>query len=186
MPANSPILYVMKATSMTLYRYSGGGPYSRMLMLRPDGIAWTAASSGPDQPLVEGVENFEVAIGSDTNNDGIITETLPATSGADEWLGNATGELAPWPNNAFVNMPAPTPPPPPAVPTPPQLPQYKQIRATLLARTTNTYPGDATNVATPVEDRNNSFNYSASGAGGAPRYRVMRVTVAPRVWNLLN
>jgi prepilin-type N-terminal cleavage/methylation domain-containing protein len=174
-------IYVMKATSVTIYRYLPGVNQYGMLMVRPGGIANVPAIDGPDQPLVEGVDNFEVALAADANNDGIINETLPPptqTTGSDEWIGNAINELTQWPNNAFVNLPSP------GTGLAPPLPQYKQIRATLLTRTTNTYTGSAMAVSTPVEDRTNSWNTTT--ATNAPRYRTMRVTVAPRVWNLLN
>jgi len=172
--------WVMKATSFTLYRNVGVNPPE--LMLVPDGVASTASNHNADQPLVQGVENFEVAIGQDSSPatpDGIINDgnagQLP-----DEWLGNVTGEL-PLPvgySNTVDTNGNPT------------SPLYKQIRATLVVRTSNIYPGDAVVPQNPgggpVEDRTNSFVTSATSASGAPRYRWSRVTVAPRAWNLLN
>jgi prepilin-type N-terminal cleavage/methylation domain-containing protein len=40
------------------------------------------------EPLAEGIEDFQIAIGVDTDNDGALTEASPATS-TDEWDGNA-------------------------------------------------------------------------------------------------
>jgi type IV pilus assembly protein PilW len=51
-------------------------------------------SDGPDaaEPLAEGVEDFQVAVGVDTNSDGGITDAENAT---DEWFYNAAGDADP-------------------------------------------------------------------------------------------
>jgi prepilin-type N-terminal cleavage/methylation domain-containing protein len=57
------------------------------LWMDPDGI------DGPltAEPVAEGVEDFQVAIGVDTNSDKALTDN---GSSADEWQGNATGDVA--------------------------------------------------------------------------------------------
>jgi prepilin-type N-terminal cleavage/methylation domain-containing protein len=188
--------FVMKATSLTIYRRStdgsGAALVSPQLMVVPDGIASPATTHANDQPLIQGVVNFEVAIGQDTQPlDGLINDSLNGQT-PDEWLGNTTGEL-PFMPTTYFNLQNAAPPPPSTARNDPD-PQYKQIRATLVVRTNNTYPGTAalSGMANgPVEDRtNNSTNFPTlatdSQQNGTPRYRVSRVTVAPRVWNLLN
>jgi len=51
-------------------------------------------SDGPDaaEPLAEGVEDFQAAVGVDANGDGTITD---ASSTTDEWYGNKSGDTAP-------------------------------------------------------------------------------------------
>jgi prepilin-type N-terminal cleavage/methylation domain-containing protein len=171
----NPGTYVMKAQSLSVYRDSSTTP--ALLKVSPMGIA--GANHTSDEPAVEGVENFELALGSDGNNggtvDGIITESTSSPS-TDEWLGNATGEI-PTATTAFN------------VDTSGTWPQYRQVRATMTVRTLATYQGTAVEGTTsPTEDRTLSLTISASGSttGGAPRYRVLRVTIAPRVWNLTN
>lgn len=193
-PYNAPTAgnWLMKATSLTIYRRSTDGSgtalVSPQLMVVPDGLASAATTHAADQPLIQGVVNFEVAIGQDTNNDGMVYD-LAAGQPSDEWIGNATGEL-PFMPTTYFNVPNPPPPPPSKARNDPN-PQYKQIRATLVVRTNNTYPGSAGLSAMttgPVEDRTNNFSTLATSAqqNGTPRYRVSRVIVSPRVWNLLN
>jgi prepilin-type N-terminal cleavage/methylation domain-containing protein len=168
---------LMKAVSVSIYRFNSSttNPNNRMLMLDPAGMVDTNSHNN-DQPLVEGVENFEIAIGSDTGAtpDGIITEVGSAAND-DEWLGNYSGELPSPATPIYFNVGT-------SGGT-----LYRQIRATLVVRTNNLYPGNAAlGVTKPVEDRTNNINLTPNTAGGAPRYRTMRVSVAPRVWNLLN
>jgi prepilin-type N-terminal cleavage/methylation domain-containing protein len=187
--------YVMKATSLTIYRRSTDGSgvalVSPSLMVVPDGVASAATTHAADQPLIQGVVNFEVAIGQDTDNNGLVYDSVAGQT-PDEWLGNVTGEL-PFMPTTYFNLQNAAPAPPATGRNDPN-PQYKQIRATLVVRTSNTYPGTAglSGMANgPVEDRlNNSTNFptlaTASQQNGTPRYRVSRVAVAPRVWNLFN
>jgi len=58
-------------------------------------------AEGPavEEPLAEGVEDFQVAVGIDSNNDGVINEG-PGTgvvAGDDEWVLNVAGETLPAP-----------------------------------------------------------------------------------------
>jgi hypothetical protein len=69
------------------------------------------------QPLAEGIEDLQVALGFDNNGDGLITEVGTA-AGDDEWVFNFTGETAP------VN-----------------LTNLKAVRITLVAKSTQTDPG---------------------------------------------
>jgi Tfp pilus assembly protein PilW len=51
-------------------------------------------SDGPDvaEPLAEGIEDFQVAVGVDSNSDGTVTD---ATSTTDEWFYNKSGDSDP-------------------------------------------------------------------------------------------
>src|SRR5262249_21768515 len=128
-------------------------------------------------PLTEGVVDFQLALGSDSNNDGILTDPVVPPLGIDEYLGNQAGELVvPLPANANGTWNVAG-----------LLPQYRTIRATLLVRTESTYVGDANlAIALPIENYTSAYPTIASSAQGAPRYRPMRVVVAPRIWNLRN
>jgi prepilin-type N-terminal cleavage/methylation domain-containing protein len=181
--------YVLKAQSYALYRFNKPSPSTSLdkqlngnLVLDPDGIA--GADHSDAEPVVEGVDNFEIAVAADGDNNGTITESTASPS-TDEWMGNAAGELPLTTQlnagvaSGFFNVPATTP----------LAPQYKQIRATILARTIATYGGasslDQSGTATPAENRSLSSLVVSQG-GNAPKYRVLRVNVAPRIWNLLN
>ncbi len=162
---------VMKAQSISFYVESASGPFHGLLMYDPDGVA--GASHDDAQPLVEGVEDFQIALGADRDGDGVITESAPG-SGTDEWIGNTIGELplatTPW------NRPIPA-----------ADPQLREIRVSLVVHTNNTYPGLSPVLGTggeiALEDRT---TYPSFPQGGGPRYRVMRIRIAPRVWNLTN
>lgn len=136
-------------------------PGSTMLMLDPDGMAGTDHADA--QPLVDGAVDLQLAVAIDGDGDGIISEN---SSGAgDEWWGNAPGEL-------------------PLLPPPPYgagvgYVQPRQLRASLLVQTNNSYPGAGAALG-PYEDRTTY----ASAASAAPRYRSSRIVIAPRVWNL--
>jgi prepilin-type N-terminal cleavage/methylation domain-containing protein len=58
-----------------------------MLWMDPDG-------DGPatGQPVAEGIEDMQIAVGVDLNGDGVLTDTASTT---DEWFYNATGDAAP-------------------------------------------------------------------------------------------
>jgi hypothetical protein len=64
----------------------GGAPF---LMMDPDG-------SGPDaaEPLAEGIEDFQIAIGVDLDDDGEVEE-VGAAADDDEWFYNVVGDSAP-------------------------------------------------------------------------------------------
>jgi hypothetical protein len=159
---------VMKAASYSFFvAPAAAGSYQGMLMVDASGVA---SSNHLDwgntvQPAVEGVVDFQVAIGNDANQDGVVTENTGAPA-TDEWIGNATGEtlgVPPW--NAGAGTPQP-----------------KQVRLTFLLRTVNAYGGALPNV-TPAEDRPLASYPTYTGVR-APRYRVARTVVAPRAWNL--
>ncbi len=147
---------VMRLRSIAIYRETTG-VYADMLMLDPDGML--GANHNDAEPLVDGVEDLQLAIGVDANGDGLIN-TAP-----DEWAGNNNGELHPLPALPWNQLGAS---------------QVRQVRATLLVRTMNRYPG-----VTVVEVSENRTAYPAS-TGGNHRYRALRLTVAPRGLNLLN
>ena len=141
---------------------------SAMLMFDPDGMA--GANHTDAQPLAEGVIDLQLAVGVDTNGDGVIDETptLP-----DEWLGNATGEIA--------GLASPNPAPQLPWDRNTAGPHVRQVRASVVLQTTNQYPGAAAAIV-PAEDRLAS-SYPAATAGAA-RFRQLRIVVAPRTWNL--
>jgi prepilin-type N-terminal cleavage/methylation domain-containing protein len=159
---------VLKATTYSFFVAPAGTPtFANMLMIDPDGVA---SSNHLDftrvMPAIEGVVDFQVAIGNDGNGDGVITESTSAPAG-DEWIGNAAGETVPaTPWNAA------------SATTPPQL---KQLRLSLLLQTLNSYPGSGP--ALPAFEDRPASSYP-SVAAGSPRYRAVRMVVAPRAWNL--
>jgi prepilin-type N-terminal cleavage/methylation domain-containing protein len=55
------------------------------LWMDPDGLN----GGDPAEPLAEGVEDMQVAIGTDNDDDGALLDT---TSTTDEWAGNASGD----------------------------------------------------------------------------------------------
>ncbi|MGZ3427892.1 MAG: hypothetical protein ACXVCV_14650, partial [Polyangia bacterium] len=163
--AGSPVL---KASTFSLY-VSSSGIYSGMLMVDPDGVVSSNhANYTRVQPAVEGVVDFQVAVGIDGNADGTITESTAAPA-TDEWIGNTTGE----------SVPVPTVSAPWNPPTTTTAPQLRQVRLSLILRTANSYPG--TPPALPQFEARPAF---AAPAAGDPRYRSARMIVAPRAWNL--
>lgn len=60
------------------------------LMMNPTGDS-TADSGALVQPLAEGIEDLQIALGVDTNGDTIVTDS---GNTSDEWYGNATGDSA--------------------------------------------------------------------------------------------
>ena len=148
---------VLKARTVALY-VSGGA--ASMLMLDPDGMAGSDHLDA--QPLVDHAIDLQLAVAIDNDTDGSISESADGT--ADEWWGNAPGEL-------------------PILPAPPYnggvgYPQPRQLRASLLVETANNYVG-AQPALGPYEDRS---SYVTAAAG--PRHRSTRMVVAPRMWNL--
>lgn len=65
------------------------GAQDPLLMFDPDG-----PGARPGEPLAEGVEDFQVALGFDANGDGTIASN-GAAAGDDEWIGNVAGEVQP-------------------------------------------------------------------------------------------
>ena len=103
-PAGS---YVFRTRAVSYYiDTTTFGAQDPLLMLDPDG---PGAQAG--QPLAEGVEDLQVALGVDGSGDGLIS-SVGSAAGDDEWVGNVAGEVAP------VN-----------------LTQLRSVRVTLVART---------------------------------------------------
>jgi hypothetical protein len=162
------VLYRVSAVSVYLDS-TAGSPTKGSLMLDPNGVAGTDHTDA--QPLAENVDDFQVSVGVDTNNDGIINET-PTTP--DEWVGNVAGELA-------------------AMASPPwsAAAQPRLLRISLAVKTGNTYVGASTPMAgaatggmAGLEDH---AAYTAPASAPAyPRWRAERITVAPRAWVLGN
>ncbi|HEX9103025.1 MAG TPA: prepilin-type N-terminal cleavage/methylation domain-containing protein [Polyangia bacterium] len=142
--------------------------YAGMLMVDPNGVVSTNHLDYGNgvQPAVEGVVDFQVAVGNDANANGIITD----------WIGDVWGEpglkdpsVSPWNSSTLTTMP-----------------QYRQVRLSMLLNTLNSYPGAPLTTwnTNAFEDRP-ATSYPQITAGTAtPRYRSMRMTVAPRAWNL--
>jgi prepilin-type N-terminal cleavage/methylation domain-containing protein len=180
--------YVLKAATYTFFvvpattNASGGLTlYSNTLMVDPNGVASTNhldyTSSNPKvQPAIEGVLDFQLALGQDSaGSDGVITENT-GSPGTDEWLGNAPGELSPWPTATLD--PNTHPWNPSSLSTQPQL---RQVRVSLIVQTMNKYAGGSTANLPKFEDQT---TLPTTSANGNPRYRAIRMIVAPRAWNL--
>ena len=95
-----------------------------VLMLDPDD-----AGAAPPEPLAEGIEDLQVAVGVDVNSDGNLFEN--GTTG-DEWFGNAAGDAAP---------PLPT------------VQRWRAIRVTLVARTIKETGNEPVSSRPAAEDR---------------------------------
>jgi prepilin-type N-terminal cleavage/methylation domain-containing protein len=124
------------------------------------------------QPIVDGVEDFQVAIGNDQDVNGTILEQ-PASPSTDEVIGNNPG------TPELLTPPSATSPwgvwngtAEPIVP--------RTIRVSLLIRTNNLYPGNP-NVPSAIEDRT-SWSVAPTDPSG-PRLRLLRTVVAPRAFN---
>jgi type II secretory pathway pseudopilin PulG len=169
---------VFRVASVALFSgqlVAGNHPeLAQSLLLDPDGMAGTTHDDA--DPLVDGVDDFQIAIGIDGQGgnaiDGTISEN-PSSPGTDEWIGNYLGETlpaAPWNSSG--------------------LPLVRLIRATILVRTLNTYTGSAAKFPTysgtpPTLASEDRTTYPSAGAA-APRYRPERISVAPRAWTLAN
>jgi len=168
---------VMPAKSVAFFIDNWSDPKNPVLMLDPDGVI---GLSGHDdaQPLAEGVEDLQIAIGFDglgaNTVDGYILDT---SNGSDEWIGNAgtteytlgsgataldrTNVATVWyPSDATRASP-------------------RQIRLTMIVRSLNQYAGTAA-ALNGAENRNSVFNGSTTVAS---RYRQLRAVVSPRAWN---
>jgi prepilin-type N-terminal cleavage/methylation domain-containing protein len=75
------------AINSSLYGNTTSGSGSALTLDLNDG-------NGP-QPLAEGVEDLQVALAIDQNGDGVIGTENAGTAGADEWIYNVAGEIAP-------------------------------------------------------------------------------------------
>lgn len=172
-PATPPTLKanmpVFKATTYSFFVVPTTGTgssstYGNMLMVDTNGVAsaaHTTYNSASVQPLVEGVVDFQVAVGVDNTGDGVITDSASTT---DEWLGNNASDSTlsgpPW---FGTGQPKP-----------------RQVRLSLLLQTMNSYGGASPSI-TPFEDRT---TYPSTSSSYNPRYRSAQIVVAPRGWNL--
>ncbi|HTJ45778.1 MAG TPA: PilW family protein [Kofleriaceae bacterium] len=95
-----------------------------MLWMDPD-----ADGPAPAEPLAEGIEDMQIAVGIDLNGDGVITD---GASDADEWFYNAPGDAAP---------PDPT------------VTKWTAIRISLVARTTTDKGTQPQSQRPALEDR---------------------------------
>jgi hypothetical protein len=94
--AYAPGGYVFRSRQVSYYVDTPLGAQDPLLMMDPDG----PYLAGAGQPLAEGVEDFQVALGFDNNGDGVIT-SLGAAANDDEWVFNVAGEVAPLNLNAL-------------------------------------------------------------------------------------
>jgi prepilin-type N-terminal cleavage/methylation domain-containing protein len=159
---------VLKAATYSFYvAPSTVATYGSMLMIDSNGIASTGHTSYGTtyvQPAVEGVVDFQVAVGVDNNpTDGAITENTGSKS-TDEWYGNSSSDAA---------LPTPTSAAPWTT--------LKQVRLSLMVQSMNSYPGAGTTLSQGFEDRPLSSYPSVTPT---PRYRAASIVVAPRAWNL--
>ncbi|HEX6839055.1 MAG TPA: prepilin-type N-terminal cleavage/methylation domain-containing protein, partial [Polyangia bacterium] len=144
------------------------GIYANMLMIDSNGVVSTTHTDYGKtvQPAVEGVADFQIAVGNDANGNGLITD----------WIGDTWGEgplmdptATPWNSGTLTTMP-----------------QYRQVRISLLLNTPDKYAGASmtTWAQNAFEDRPaTSYPTITSGAANY-RYRSVRMVVAPRAWNL--
>jgi prepilin-type N-terminal cleavage/methylation domain-containing protein len=161
-PVLGTTMKVMRARSYAIY-LSTSGVTAGSLMLDPDGMI--GANHDDAEPLVEQVVDFQVAIGLDGDINGTVLEANPA-SNTDEWLGNHASDalfsasVPPWNSTG--------------------LPQPRQIRAGVLVRTSATFAGAGVQESA-LENRPAP---TVAGSGQNPRWRPLRMVVAPRAWNL--
>jgi hypothetical protein len=148
---------IMKAVVRSLYVEDGTNNANYKDMLMLDPDGMLSNAHANAQPLVDNLVDFQIAVGADDNTNGIID--------AAEWRGDTAGELplalSVW--NTPGNL------------------QPRWLRLSFIYKTTNGYQGKAPAIG-PFEDRT---VYPSTGSG-QPRFRPVRVTVAPRVWNLVN
>ncbi len=161
---------VFKAASYSFFVAPNDGTagiYAKMLMVDANGVTSSnhLAYGSTVQPAVEGVVDFQVAIGNDLNANGIITD----------WVGDVWGEAMlnpatnPWNSSNTSTMP-----------------QYRQVRLSLLLNTLNSYAGTPLSAwpSTGFEDRPAASYPTITAGTASARYRSVRMIVAPRAWNL--
>jgi prepilin-type N-terminal cleavage/methylation domain-containing protein len=142
--------YVFRSRVVSYYvDTSFFGAQDPVLMIDPDG-----AGPQPAQPLAEGIEDLQFALGFDFNNDGVIS-SVGVNPGDDEWVFNVAGETAPA-----------------------SLAQLRSVRVTLVARTT-TAVGNATLGTRPAAED----HPGASAPDPYPR-RVLHSEITVRNFNL--
>jgi len=111
-----PGSYVFRSKSVSYYvdtTMFGAQGQDPVLMYDPDG----AAGPLPPQPIAEGIEDLQVALGFDLAGTGVLTN-VGKVPGDDSWVGNVAGETAPA-----------------------SLAQLRSVRLTLVARPSSTLPG---------------------------------------------
>jgi prepilin-type N-terminal cleavage/methylation domain-containing protein len=158
---------VFKAYTYSIFvAPSTAGGYANMLMVDPNGVVSSnhLDYGGKVQPAVEGVVDFQVAVGRDTSGTGTGINL--------DWTGDAWGESLDDPNVKPWNLSPLTTPP-----------QYRQVRLSLLLQTSNYYPGTPSAII-PFEDRPLASYPTFIAGQNSQRYRSMRIIVAPRAWNL--
>jgi prepilin-type N-terminal cleavage/methylation domain-containing protein len=87
-PIGSLIVRAQRAR-FTVERFDGDPNQPWTLYMDPDGAGPLAK-----EPIAEGVEDMQIAIGVDTDNDNFISE-VGQVAGDDEWIGNVAGEVLP-------------------------------------------------------------------------------------------
>jgi prepilin-type N-terminal cleavage/methylation domain-containing protein len=170
---------IMPVRSFALYVDTSIDVRNPLLMLDPDGVMGTTHSDA--EALAEGVEDLEVAIGWDGALghpvDGKLDETPGGT--ADEWFGNDPLSATEISAQALLDATAtvwntsnPTQQGP------------RLLRLTLILRSINQYPGTTVAIG-PAENRSTWAwpTVTAGTARVAPRFRQLRIVVAPRAWN---
>jgi Tfp pilus assembly protein PilW len=149
---------MMHAQAIAIFQ--NGDATTPQLMVNPDITSTTSNAA----PLVEGAEDFEVAVWVDADSNGYILDT----SSTSEWQGDAI--------NTTITMPGA----PNAID-----PSVKALRVSLVVRTAAQYAGSTTTGSLKLENRAVS-TLTYTGTTVAPRYRELRMVVAPRQWSLGN
>jgi Tfp pilus assembly protein PilW len=147
---------MMHAQAIAIFQ--NGDATTPQLMVNPDITSTTSNAA----PLVEGAEDFEVAVWADADSNGYILDT----SSSSEWQGDAI--------NTTITMPGAANAIDPSV---------KALRVSLLVRTSAQYAGSTTTGSLKLENRAVS-TLTYTGTTVAPRYRELRMVVAPRQWSL--
>jgi len=124
------------------------------LWLDPDGPLGALEK----QPLAEGIEDMQVAMGIDTSGDGAIQESAstPPVANDDEWTGNAAGDT--WPSGANST-------------------KIRALRITLVARTTKTITGGDASYLRPAAENHPG---ASSTEKDYFRRRVLKSTIEIR------
>ncbi len=152
----SPGSYVFKSRQVSygVVTSTSGTITTTMLMLYPNGFANVGTT--PGEPLAENVEDFQVALGYDTNADGIITATPGVSANDNEWIFDVAGDTPP---TAITNL--------------------KSVRISLVARASSQDPGVRGIPSAATED-----HAIASPAADGYQRRKVRSEVTVRNFNL--
>jgi prepilin-type N-terminal cleavage/methylation domain-containing protein len=147
--AFAPGSYVFKSR-MVSYGVTGA---TALLLYYPNGFANAATS--PPEPLADGIEDFQVALGIDANGDGVLA-SVGSAADDDEWVFNIAGDTAPVAINGL-----------------------KSVRVTLVARALTQEVGSRGQPPSDAEDH----HISSPAIDGYPR-RMVRSEVTVRNFNL--